>query len=70
VGDWKNYQLLEEIEGLCDINKADKTGLLFSLQSSRTLTFQGHSCHSGTKFKQRVTVLITCNEGGSDKLPL
>jgi hypothetical protein len=68
---WKNYQLLHEIEGydLCDINNADETGLFFSLQPSKTLTFQGHFCHGGTKSKQQVTV-FACNEDGSDKLSL
>jgi hypothetical protein len=53
-----------------DKNNADETGLFFSLQPRKTLTFQGHICHGGTKAKQQLTVLLTCNEDGSDKLPL
>jgi hypothetical protein len=72
VEDWKNYQLLQEIKGydFCDINNADETCLFFSLQPSKTLIFLGHFCCGGTKSKQWVTVLLTCNADGSDKPPL
>jgi hypothetical protein len=43
-------------------NNADKTGLFFSQQPSKTLNFREHFCHSGIKSEQWVTVLITCNE--------
>jgi hypothetical protein len=47
------YRLLQEVEGYdhCGINNAHETGLIFSLQPSKTLTFQGHFCHGGTKSK-------------------
>jgi hypothetical protein len=67
VEDWNNYQLLQDI---CDINDADETGLFFCLQPSKPLTFRGHFCHGGTSSKQWVTVLMACNQDGSDKLPL
>jgi hypothetical protein len=67
VEDWKNYWVLQEIEAydLCDINYADETGPFFSLQPSKTLTFQNHYCRGG-KSKQWFTVLLVCNEDGGD----
>jgi hypothetical protein len=54
VRDRKNYHLLKEIEDydFCDINTADETGLFFSLQLSKTFTFQGCFCYGGIKFKR------------------
>jgi hypothetical protein len=37
VEDWKNYHILQEIEG--DIHNADKTGLFFNLQPYKIFTF-------------------------------
>lgn len=45
-----------------DINNADETGLFFSLQPSKTLTFQGHVFHGDAKSEQLVTVLHACSE--------
>jgi hypothetical protein len=44
--------------------------VFFCLQPTKTLTFQGHFCHGGTKSKQWVTVPLACNEDCSDKLLL
>jgi hypothetical protein len=62
---------LQEIEDydLCDISTAVEARLFFNLQHSKTLTYQGDFCHSGTKSKQQVAVLLTCNANCSDKLP-
>jgi hypothetical protein len=45
-------------------------GLFISPQPRKTLTFQGHFCHRGTKSEQLVTVLLTCNKDGGVKLTL
>jgi hypothetical protein len=60
---------LQDIESydLCDIYNADETSLFFSLQPSKTFTFQDF-CHDGIKSKQWVTVFLACNADGSDKL--
>jgi hypothetical protein len=41
----------------------------FSVCDLVKLTFEGDSCHSGTKSKQWVSVLCACSADGSDKLP-
>jgi hypothetical protein len=71
VEDWKYYHLVQEIEGydLCEINDADETGLLCSLEP-RKPSIWGHFCHGGTKSKQQITVLLASNANGGDKLPL
>jgi hypothetical protein len=69
--DWKSEELLAIIDGfqLKDIFTVDETVLFRNLQSSKTLTCKGASCHGGTKSKQRVTVLLGCNADGTEKLP-
>lgn len=69
VNSWKE-QIHEVIQGyeLKDIFNADETGLFFNLQPNKTLTYKGDPCHGGTKSKQRITVLLTCNADGSEKL--
>jgi len=47
----------------------DETGFFCNLQSSKTLTYEGGSCHGGTKSKQRVNVVLGCNADGTEKLP-
>jgi hypothetical protein len=51
------------------LNNVDETGLFFSLQPSKTLTFRGDFCRGGIKSEKWVTVLHACNVDGSDKLP-
>lgn len=59
-----------EVYDLCDMCTADETSLFFSLQPSKTFTFQGDFCRGGVKSKRLVAVLLTCSADGSDELPL
>lgn len=52
-----------------NIYNCDETGLFYNLLPSKTLAEKGDSCHGGKKSKIRVTVLLTTNADGSDKLP-
>jgi hypothetical protein len=44
---------------LCDIHSADGISLYFNLQPSKTLSFQGHFCHGGTKSKHQNELLLS-----------
>ncbi|CAG4952456.1 unnamed protein product [Parnassius apollo] len=46
----------------------DETGLFFNLLPDRTLRVKGEKCRGGTRSKQRLTVVLTCNSDGSHKL--
>jgi hypothetical protein len=50
-----------------DIYTADETGLFFNVLPDRTLVYKGESCHGGKHSKDRLTVLLCVNSGGSDK---
>jgi hypothetical protein len=58
--DWKSEELPKIIDGyqLKDMFSFDETGLFYNLQTSKTLTYKGVSCHGGIASKQRVTVLL------------
>jgi len=51
-----------------DIFNVNETALFYNLQPSKTLTYKGDSSHGGTKSKKRATVLLGCNNNGTDKL--
>jgi len=53
----------------CDTYNSDKTGLFLNPQPGQSHTFNGGSCHDGTKSKQQVTMLRACSADGSRKLP-
>ena len=71
VMDWKNEELPKIIDGYQpkDMLNVDETGLFCNLQSSKTLTYEGGSCHGGTKSMQRVTVVLGFDVDGTEKLP-
>jgi hypothetical protein len=48
-------------------HNADKTGLFFNLQPSKSFTFCGDPSHGGTQSEQQLTVFLPCNADGSDK---
>lgn len=48
-----------------DVYNADELGLFFRVQPSKSLSMKGESCHSGKISKDRVMVLLCCNEDGS-----
>ena len=41
-----------------------------SATPTQTLHFKGQKCSGGKNNKERVTVLVACNQDGSDKQPL
>ena len=49
---------------------ADETGLLWKATPTQTLHFKGQKCSGVKTSKERVTVLVACNQNGTDKLPL
>ena len=53
-----------------DVFNADETGLVFKLLPDRTFAFKGEDCKGGKKSKERLTVMVTANMDGSEKLPL
>ena len=53
-----------------DRYNADETGLLWKATPTQTLHFKGQKCSGGKNSKERVTVLVACNQDGTDKLPL
>ena len=63
VMDWKSKELPKIIDRYQpkDMLNVDETELFCNLQSSMTLTYEGGSCHGGTKSKQRVTVVMGFN---------
>jgi hypothetical protein len=71
VMDWKS----EDLPKIIDVYQpkymfnVDETGLFHNLQPSKTLTYKGDSYHGGTKSRQRVTVLLSCNTDVMEKLP-
>ena len=69
--DWKSEELPKIINAYLskDVFNVDESGLFYNLHPSRTLTYKGDSYHGGTKSKQRVTVLLGCNDDGTEKLP-
>lgn len=59
VMDWKNEELPKVLNGYHpkDVFNVDETGLFYFLQPNKA------------KFKQIVTVLLGCNDNGTEKLP-
>ncbi|XP_041372694.1 tigger transposable element-derived protein 4-like [Gigantopelta aegis] len=53
-----------------DSFNADETGLFYKLVPQRTLQLKGEQCHGGKKSKDRITLLVTANMTGTEKLKL
>ena len=51
-----------------DVYNMDETGLFFRLTTNKTLNFKGKKCTGGKQSKERITVALTANMDGSDKL--
>ena len=47
-----------------DIYNTDEMGLFFKTCSKKSLMFQGDTAHGSKKFKDRVTLLLTCSWSG------
>ncbi|XP_048757081.2 tigger transposable element-derived protein 4-like [Ostrea edulis] len=54
----------------CDIFNADETGLFYKLLPEKTLQLKGEDCHGGKRSKERLTVMVSSNMDGSEKLKL
>ena len=69
IGEWQRDVLPTLIEGVepRNIYNADETALFYRLLPHRTITVRGERCQGGQKKKDRVSVLLTSNMGGSDK---
>ena len=52
-----------------DIYNTDETGLLFKTCSKKPLVFQGDTAYGSNKFKDRVTLLLTCSWSGEKMKP-
>ncbi|KAI6649923.1 Tigger transposable element-derived protein 6-like [Oopsacas minuta] len=70
VENWKD-EFREIIMGYKeeDIYNTDETGLFFKTCSKKSLTFQGDTAHGKKKFKDRVTLLLTCSWSGEKMKP-
>ena len=53
-----------------DIFNADETALFWKHTPDQTLAFKGEKPEGRKKKKDRITILVTANMDGSDKLPL
>ena len=53
---------------ISDTYNCDETRLFFNLLPERTLAVKGDPCHGGKRSKERLTVLLTTNADGTDKL--
>lgn len=51
-----------------DVFNMDETGLFYRLTTDRTLHFKGQKCSGGKQSKERITVALTANMTGSEKL--
>ncbi|KRZ81108.1 Tigger transposable element-derived protein 6, partial [Trichinella sp. T8] len=47
---------------------ADEMGLFYRILPDKTLTFIGENCSGGKLSKERLTVLLCCNESGTEML--
>ncbi|XP_046684859.1 tigger transposable element-derived protein 6-like [Homalodisca vitripennis] len=51
-----------------NIFNTDETGLFFKCMPDKTITFKDEKCHGGKHSKERLTLLVTVNMDGSEKL--
>jgi DNA-binding Lrp family transcriptional regulator len=67
---WKDVTLPSIIKNYSpdDVFNADETGLFFNLLPDKSLVFRGEKCHGAKRSKERLTVLLCCNESGTEKL--
>ena len=70
VNHWKTNVLPDIIKNYeeRDIYNTDETGMFYNLLPHKTLARKDDPCHGGKRSKERLTVLLTTNADGSDKL--
>ncbi|GFT18925.1 tigger transposable element-derived protein 6 [Trichonephila clavipes] len=66
---WQNSlsDLIKEYEPR-NIFNTDETGLFFKCLPEKTFTFKKEKCHGGKHSKERLTILLTVNMDGSEKI--
>ncbi|GFT14842.1 tigger transposable element-derived protein 4 [Trichonephila clavipes] len=66
---WQNSlsDLIKEYEPR-NIFNTDETGLFFKCLPEKTFTFKKEKCHGGKHSKERLTILLTVNMEGSEKI--
>jgi hypothetical protein len=69
---WKDTTLLHLMARYSpkDIFSADEFGLFYNMLPNKTYTFKAASCKGIKVNKERITVLVYVNLGGTEKLPL
>ncbi|KAM3915651.1 tigger transposable element-derived protein 4-like [Leptodactylus fuscus] len=72
VETWTTEQLPQILEkyDLKDVFNTDETGVFFNLMPNRTIAVKWEKCHGGKMSKERITVLVTTNADGSEKIPI
>ncbi|KRX72758.1 Tigger transposable element-derived protein 6 [Trichinella sp. T6] len=69
VDTWKDrLQVLLNDYRPDDVFNADEMGLFYRILPDKTLTFKGENCSGGKLSKERLTVLLCCNESGTEML--
>ncbi|GFU71750.1 transposable element Tc1 transposase [Trichonephila clavipes] len=66
---WQNSlsDLIKECEPR-NIFNSDETGFFFKCLPEKTFTFKKEKCHGGKHSKERLTILLTVNMDGSEKI--
>ncbi|GFV42697.1 tigger transposable element-derived protein 4 [Trichonephila clavipes] len=66
---WQNSlsDLIKECEPRKIFN-TDETGFFFKCLPEKTFTFKKKKCHGGKHSKERLTILLTVNMDGSEKI--
>ncbi|KRY40677.1 Tigger transposable element-derived protein 6 [Trichinella spiralis] len=69
VDTWKDrLQVLLNDYRPDDVFNADEMGLFYRILPDKTLTFKGENCSGDKLSKERLTVLLCCNESGTEML--
>ncbi|KAK3916787.1 Tigger transposable element-derived protein 6 [Frankliniella fusca] len=70
VDAWKNDILPGVVRGYHpkDVFNCDELGLFYILLPEKSMTHRSETCHGGKHSKERVTILLACNQDGSEKL--
>ncbi|XP_003369532.1 tigger transposable element-derived protein 6 [Trichinella spiralis] len=67
VDTWKDrLQVLLNDYRPDDVFNADEMGLFYRILPDKTLTFKGENCSGDKLSKERLTVLLCCNESGTE----
>ena len=69
---WKEGKLVEVLEKYSpkDVFNADETSLFWLILPDNSLGYAGQSHHGSKQSKQRITILVSSDMDGSEKLPL